>query len=114
MPTPALQKYLEEQFGGSFEVSTKVVSVGTSPTKLCENNFERMGLLFVLLGGTPAYWSPKSDVTTTSGAQMTAAGYSVSFTARDDLSLVGYDFYAVTASGTTDVYVLEIKRYEAA
>lgn len=112
MPTPALQAYLEAQFGGSFEVKTKTVSVGLTATKVVDHNWERMGLVLVLLGANKVYLAPDSEPTSTHGIELISSGASISMNAHDDLAMVGHEWYGLADTAPSDVYVLEVLRYQ--
>lgn len=108
---PALTEFLEAEFGGGFTIQTNLVTVGTTPTKLVDHNFERMGLVLVNEGSGAVNFTPGPNAQTTSGIVLTSNGSIASFTARDDLALVGWEFSAIVATGTGAMFVLEIIRY---
>jgi len=109
---PALQEYVSSNFFGSFVADQRNVSVGASPTKLLDHSFERMSFVLVNLGAEAIYVKPSSDPSTTSGIYIGASGGFLSVDVHSDLILPGYEWYAVTASGTSDVFIIEINRYQ--
>jgi len=107
----ALEAYLRERFGGRFTVETSTVSIGTSLTKAIEHDFERMGLTFINIGTNDIHLTPSRDATSSVGVLLGANGGFLSLTARDDLILVGWDWFAVASSSPTDLLVFNVKRY---
>jgi len=110
---PALESYIEKQFGGRFTEQRDVKSVGTTPTLLAPNDYERMGLTVVNLGSSVVTLDPFSGMVDGQGILLLTSGSFMTLTARDDLSLVGSAWYATVSTGTENVYVLQVKRFAA-
>ncbi len=108
---PALQAYLEEQFEGAYYVRDRTISVGGVAMEIAPNNFERLGLVMVNLSTANLYLSPSSKVSPTSAILLTGSGSTASLTAHNDLVLVGYGWYAISAVPPANVFVLEVIRY---
>lgn len=111
---PALQAYIEKEFGGRFDYSLKSVTVGTSVTKVVDHNFERMALAIIQLGSGSLYLSPLRTVSSSEGIALVAAGGSATFTARNDLVLPGVEWWGVGSAAGQTVFVLEVFRYQTA
>lgn len=114
MSKPALQAYLEQHFGGSFEVKVKTVTVPITPTKIVDHNYERMGLTLVLLGANKVFVSPDDAPSATHGIELISSGASIAETANDDLALVGREHFGIADTAPSDVFVVEIVRYASA
>jgi len=113
MGAPALQKFIEQEIGGSFEVRRGVVSVGTSAVKAASHNYERLALVIVNLSTNTITLSPDAGPTAGQGILLLNTGGVMTLTARDDLALVGFDWYAVSGVVGGSVYVVEVVRYNA-
>lgn len=108
---PALTYYVEEIYGGNFDVVTKKVSVGITATKIVNTDYERVALIIVLLSTNDTYISFDNGVSTSEGIELSTSGASISENAVDDLVMPGQEHWGIAASGTSNLYVIEIKRY---
>lgn len=109
----AVEQYIRDQFAGAFAGLPKEVSIATSSTSIVPNNFERLGLVLVNLGSYNVYVKPASDVTTTSGILLAKLGGFISMNVRDDLVLPAYSWYGIADGGASDIFVVEVNRYQA-
>ena len=112
-PIPALQQIMEDEFNGSFEVSDELLSVGTTVTQIIPHDYERLGLVIINTSQDIIYVAPFGSVSTASAIIMLSNGSSISMTAKDDLVLVGHEWYALGAVGAQSIYVLSVRRYRA-
>lgn len=108
---PALQSFIEDFVGGNYVVEVATVTVTTTPTRVLSNDFERMAAVIINTGATDCKITPSNVVTTTLGIVLGNGGGNLSMSANEDLALVGWDWYALTASSTTTLTVMTIKRY---
>lgn len=108
---PALVQLIEGEVGGRFQSKRSKITVGTSATKLVNNNFDRLALAFFNYSGNVITLDIDSDITATQGIQLLNNGSSASFIWRDDLTLVGDEWYAVSSAAGGLVFVLEVVRY---
>ena len=107
----ALQGFLEKEFEGAYYVKTRTVSVGAAATPVVPNDFERLGLVIINLSSSNLYLAPGPDVSPTAAIILTGSGSTASLNARNDLVLVGYGWYAISAVPPANVYTLEVLRY---
>lgn len=107
---PALQAYIEKLVGGRFEVRDSAVIVNTTTKKVVDHNYERLALTIVNVSGATVYLAPTTTVTGSAGIALLGSGASLTLTARDDLVLVGREWYAL-ASTLGGIYILEVFRY---
>lgn len=110
---PALQQFIEDFIGGSFQVTVTTVTVTTTATKLCGNNYERMALTFIDTGGVNVSVLPANNVSTTLGVMLGASGGSLGLDAQEDLAVVGFDWWGIVGGSSTTVTVIEIIRFNA-
>lgn len=108
---PALEQYLEEVFGGRYYVRPSKVTVQTSITEIVKNNFERLGLTLINGGANDIHLMPDTSVTSSVGILLGSNGGFLSLTARDDLILVGYGFWGVASTASSDLTIMEVLRY---
>lgn len=110
---PALQQYVEDLVGGQFTVQITMPTIGTVPTKVVGNNFERMALTIINTGSVSLLLSPLVSVAAAQGIILGAAGGSLSVNARDDLILPGWEWWGLGSGGTPTTLVIEVLRYNA-
>lgn len=110
----ALSDFLAKEFGGRFIVQVSLASVGVAAAKVVDHNFERMGLVFVNVGTSPIFVLTDGTVTTSKGIDLVANGAAVTMTARDDLALVGWEWFGISAAASQSLLVMEILRYREA
>lgn len=108
---PALQQFIEDFVGGSFTVAISNPTVNTVATQVAGNNFERMSLTVINSGSVTVTLLPQNNVSASMGIQIAANGGSVSLDAQEDLALVGWSWYAVTAAIPGTVTVVETIRF---
>lgn len=111
--TPALHAFIENEAGGTVNVVIRQVSVGGSAALVLPANFERMAAAIINTGTANLAAAPTNQVSFTNGILLGASGGGVSLAAKDDLALVGWDWWGVSATGTITVTVMEIIRINA-
>ena len=84
------------------------VTVSTTVTKILEHNGDRIHFLVVNLGDYDVYIAPSSKVSVNYGIKLSAHGGSVTFDVDDDGLVVTMDFYAVSESGSSTLFIYEI------
>jgi len=106
----ALARYVEKKFG----VKTRgvpnplgAIDVTTTVTQIVHGNPDRLSIIVVNLGANDVYVAFDREVSTTRGILLTANGGFLSMNVDEDMELVGYPIYGVTAAGTSRVYVHE-------
>lgn len=100
-------EYLKGVFGCNLESRNTTVTLSTSAIQIAPNNADRFTLTVVNMGATIAYIAPHGAPSSTSGIMLAANGGQVGFTARDDGEITTFPWYAVAASGTPAVLILE-------
>jgi len=106
----ALARYVEKRFGmktRSVPNPLGAVDVGTTVTEIMHGNPDRLSIIVVNLGANDVYVAFDREVSPTRGILLVHTGGSLSLTADEDMELVGYPIYGVTATGTSRVFVLE-------
>ncbi len=109
---PAIQQWVEANYGGSFQTKETTVAVGAGVTQLVDHDFERVGLIFVNTGAAAATLAPNKQVNLTGGVLLVAAGGSLSLNVRDDLVLPGFEWSAISSAAGTSIYVLQVVRFK--
>ncbi len=107
---PALQAFIEKMVDGGFNATTTSVALAASVTRVLQGNFERMAATIINTSSVNITVAPTPLVTTTMGILLAANGGALALTARDDLALVGWDWWAIPASGTPSVITMEVVR----
>ena len=110
---PALERFLEEVYGGRFVVANTNLAVATTLTQVTGHNYERLGLTLINTGAKNIHVAPTQNVSSTTGIVLGANGGFLSLTARDDLVLVGYEWFAVSITAGSTVEVIEVIRFTA-
>lgn len=113
MGLPASVLYLRDIFGGDFSEEDLNVSVLDTPTKLVNNDPERISLTIINLGTADVYIKPRNDVSATSGILLTASGGSVSMDVRSDATLPSREWWAISGTTGQELFVLSMRRYVA-
>lgn len=108
---PVLEAYLREQYGGRFLVQPQTVTIDTTLTQAIGNDFERMGLTIINTGANDVHLTPDKSATTSIGVLLGANGGFLSLTAKDDLILVGWSWYAIATTAASQLLLMPIKRY---
>lgn len=92
-------------------VNPLVSSVGTSAVKIADNNNNRFSLLIVNLSANNIYIGLDNSVSSSKGIQLNANGGNVALKFRDDLNMVGWEFWAVAAGPGSNILVIETLAY---
>lgn len=106
-----LSQLLLAQFGVSgADLRESYPSVGSSPVQILPNDPNRVGFLVSNLSSNTIYVGLKNNVDSTTGL---ALGGLLSFGSiwRDDFHTVGFSRFAISPSGTSQLYVAEIVMY---
>lgn len=103
-----LSDLVEQQYGVKTDVKTSVVSVGTTPTQVLDNNPNRVGYILINLSTNAAFINFDTSVSTNNGIFLAQQGGSFSQNWKDDFNIVGYSMYGIVASGSNNIFVAEI------
>lgn len=83
-------------------------TVGTSVVRIAPNNPNRFALLIVNLSAVAVYVKPANDVSASSGVRLAPNGGTFGLSWRDDLHLVGWDYYAIADAAASSILVMEV------
>lgn len=108
---PALERYLLEVYGGRFTSQTNTVTILTSLTLAINHDFERLALTFINVGTNDIHITPDQSATSSTGILLGGNGGFLSLVARDDLILVGYEWYGVASTATSNLEIISVVRY---
>ena len=109
---PAIQQWVESNYGGTFQTRESTVAVGAGVTQLVDHDFERVGMVFVNTGAVAATIAPNKAAIITNGILLVAAGGSLTVNVRDDLVLPGFEWSAISSGAGTTIYVLQVVRFK--
>ncbi len=107
----SLHRFIGAQFGGNYEAQNKSVDILTTKTLVIPHNFNRLGANFANYGSNDVYVWPGELPAGAKGFLVAANGGILTLNARDDLVLVGYDWYATTLTTPASLLVVEIIEY---
>lgn len=108
---PAAVAFLRDRYGGDFDSPDATVAVPTTGAQLIENDPERVAVTFINLGTDFVLIRPKGAASAGAGIQLNAGGGIASLNIRDDGMLTTFDWYAVSNTGSQNVYVLGVRRF---
>jgi len=107
----ALSEFVEKEFG--VKTNTKINpitdTVETSATQILKNNPDRLAAIIINLGINPIYVSPYADVSRFKGIRIGPNGGSLILNAKEDLELVGYEWWAVAETSSCKVFIMEVE-----
>lgn len=113
LSTSAALRYTEKELGGPCTENETSPVVTSAPGQLvAQGNGDRVGLIFMNLGGNAAYISLSSSPSSTNGIICQIFGGVITMNVRDDFTLPSRAWYAATAASSTILYVLEITRFK--
>ena len=106
----SLRSLLEVQFGVKtrYHINRIASTVGTSATKLVNNDPKRIGLTIVNLSASDMYVAPDNLASSSRGIFVGAYGGNMSLVWNEDFGLLGNEWWAVAGSASSDVYVVEV------
>jgi len=105
----ALSEFLEREFGYALRSKDSAPAVGTSATKIVNNNPDRLELIISNPTANIVYIALNSGVALARGILVPPDGGSVTFTAREDGDLVGREWWGI-ASATSNLYIVEVEK----
>lgn len=110
--TGAAQTYVEAEFGGPVTESEAAFSLTAStPTRILENNPERLSATIINLGASDVYVWISDLVSSTYGIYLAQSGGSVNVSVRDDQMLPTREWWAYSEATGGDVFVISTYRY---
>ena len=108
----AAQSFIEGEYGGPTEEQDIEKSVGSvTPVKILGNDPERLSVVIVNLGTEPVYVMFDDEVSTSRGIYLAGSGGFVSMDVRNDQTLPTREWFALSSTGTSDVFVISTRRY---
>lgn len=103
--------FVEGEFGGPTEDVDEVVTVTSTASRLVKNDPERLELMIFNQSPTDIYIGLTPEVTSINGILIKGNGGGVIMNIREDMTLQSRAWFAVTVSGTADVYIVTTKRF---
>lgn len=103
----ALREFIQAQYGIRTDVIENTYTIGTTPSRILDNNPNRISAAISVLSGGNLYISGKPSVSTSSGAFI-GVGAAASLDWRTDADTAGYDMYGIASQASTVVYVREV------
>jgi hypothetical protein len=105
-----LQALIETQLGCSVHpnVDPLISLVTTTVQRVAENNPNRVGLTFINLGAFTVYIWLYNNVGATKGIRLSANGGSVSYNWEYDMTLCGWEWFAVAVGGSSEIATIEL------
>jgi len=85
-------------------------TVATTPTKILNNNADRIFWLVVNLSVNKGYLGFSSDVSSSKGLPVAPSGGFASCSVEEDGELVIYEVYAINENAAGTYYIVEIMR----
>ena len=93
MSSKNLYDLIDEKFGVKTEIRKNRLTstVGTSRTKILDNNPNRLAYILINLSSNSIFVLPDEEVSTTRGIQLQGGGSKFGMNYNDDFHLVGYE-----------------------
>lgn len=102
-----LAQLLAEQYGARADVKMSTVTVTTTPSRILDNNPNRIGYIIINMSTGSAYINFSSTLSSTNGIILAQLGGQFGLTWRDDFDITGYEMYGIAASGSNVLTVIE-------
>lgn len=109
-PKGAVEKYLEDLYGGHFRTIERVVAVGVNAAVLLKANPERVGFVVVNTGGIQITLRTSRVLTAGKGLIVAQAGDTLSATIIEDGMFPTSELNAIASVASGELYVLEFIR----
>lgn len=90
------------------EEDALTTTVTTAGVQVLRDNPLRLGFVVINLGSYAVYLRPRRPATTSAGIRLVSNGGSLSVLWRDDLVLPGLDWWAISESGDSTIYLVSI------
>ena len=103
-----LRDIIEKSFGVKTDIVESVVTITTSQTLILQNNPNRLSYIISVAGSNTAYFSGKSNVTSSGNGIPVGGGNSLAARWDVDFDIVGYDLYGVASTGSISLYIREV------
>lgn len=112
MPIPkgAVQRHLEEVYGGQFTTRERVVSVATTAGVLLKNNPERIGWVIINTGNIQVTCRTSRIITAGEGLIIAQAGDTMTSNVLEDGNFPVLELSAIAAAAGGEVIVYEFIR----
>lgn len=88
-------------------INPEVAAVGVTSITVVKANPNRLGLTIINLSANVLYLTPQSPASATNGIYLGANGGMLSLNYRDDLELVGQEWYGIATGAASAIHVLE-------
>jgi len=107
----ALQAFIDSVAGGPCWVKESTASIGVAEGLIVDHNFERMALAIINTSANTLSLKPGKGATTTNGIILNPNGGSLTVNARDDLALVGWEWWGIAGGAASSIIVFEVIRF---
>jgi hypothetical protein len=98
------------RWGGPTTLRLTSATVGTTVTRIVDNNPRRVKLTLLNLGAVDVFVSPTADVTTSAGLKLVASTGTGELNASDDGEAVITEIYAIASAAGNTVMISEVER----
>jgi hypothetical protein len=102
--------FARRQLGGDVGETEAVESIGTTASKVLDNDPERVTALLVNMSANTIYLAFDEAVSSTRGIILAANGGTLITSVRDDFMLPTHSFWAVASAAASNLYVLTSRR----
>ena len=103
-----LKDLLRSQQLISTDVQEKIVTVGTTPTKVLDNNPNRVSYILGNTGTVTLFFAQSATPLNSGVGIPVGGGNSLGSNWHDDMNAVGYELWALSSSGNVSVFVREV------
>jgi len=103
-----LKELVEKRFGFPTRHIEYSYSISTTPTKVLNNNPDRLMYVLSNLGANVVYLGFTSEVSSTNGIYIDANGGALTLLAEEDGELVGQEAWVIGA-GSTNIYIVAVE-----
>ena len=109
---PALIQIIDSEYGGGFKSVEATVDTSATSIRAVHNDPNSVETVIVNTGDEDIFVSPSTPASAASGIFLHANGGSIALTVREDLTLAGHEWYAVSPGGASSLFVLRVVRYQ--
>jgi len=110
MSHKTLASLVREELGTDTFLRTDPVTttVGATAQQIVRQNPNRVWLMFVNLSANDIHIGPFQNPSSSHGILITPSGGNASLIWRDDMDLIGYEWFAVAGAAASNVLTLEL------
>ena len=109
----AAREFIAQQVGGPTSEAEANVATAAAAVSLCGNDPDAVALVFVNIGANNVFVALTQGVVGGNGIFLQANGGIASMNVINDYTLPTREWFAVSPSGASTVYVLRVRRFTA-